>query len=514
MRVAPAGSEAEPGQVEVTQEFDYEMAVPVWAFLFAGPVRGALRGPNRAVRPWWLPPDQLTASAAATLSLLCVFAALAGYLGTLLTQTNTFFKEEFGVSDRQIGVMLAAVRVGALLAAVIAALADRRGRRRVLLWSAVAGCVVTATGALAPNLAALGVSQTVARAFSTALVLVISIIAVEEMPAGSRAFAVSVLSATGALGAGFAVMLVTVAGFGPAAWRILFLVPLAAVPVVLRMGRQIPETRRFTASDDRSPPSHGPRRRWQIPHGIDRGRLLLLSASGLSLSLFVLPASSFLNEYLRTDRGFSAGTITLFQILTNTPGGIGIVVGGKLADRRGRRLIGAVGVGAGVVFTVGMYLVGGWSIWLLSVLGTVFGAMAVPALGVYGPELFPTAARGAANGVINLASVVGSAIGLVLAGVLSDRLGGLGPAMAVLSIGGVAVVLLVLFLYPETASLELEDLNPHDAPLARELFAFEGLDPEFQVDRFPLGADEGLASPPSSTWDREPRDPEDEGTDR
>ena len=167
------------------------------------------------------------------------------------------------------------------------------------------------------------------------------------------------------------------------------------------------------------------------------------------------------------------------------------MVGGKLADRRGRRLIGAVGVGAGVVFTVGMYLVGGWSIWMLSLLGSVFGAMAVPALGVYGPELFPTAARGAANGVINLASVVGSAVGLVLAGVLSDRLGGLGPAMAVLSIGGVAVVLLVLFLYPETASLELEDLNPHDAPLARELFAFEGLDPEFQVDRFPLGRRRG-----------------------
>ncbi|MGZ4728620.1 MAG: MFS transporter [Acidimicrobiales bacterium] len=510
---------ADGSDLEVTQEFDYQLAVPVWAFLFAGPVRGALRGPNRAVRPWWLPPDQLGAGAAVTLSLLCVFAALAGYLGTLLTQTNTFFKEEFGVSDGQVGVMLAAVRVGALLALVIAASADRRGRQRVLLWSAVAGCVVTATGALAPNLAYLGVSQTVARAFSTARVLVISIIAVEEMPAGSRAFAVSVLSATGALGAGFAVMLVTVAGFGPAAWRILFLVPLAALPTVVRLGRRIPETRRFAASDHGADapagaPARRSRPRWRLPSGIDRGRLLLLSASGLALSLFVLPASSFLNEYLRTDRGFSAGTITVFQILTNTPGGLGIVVGGKLADRRGRRLIGAVGVGFGVVFTVAMYLVGGWSIWVLSLLGSVFGAMAVPALGVYGPELFPTAARGAANGIINLASVVGSAVGLVLAGVLSDRLGGLGPAMAVLSIGGVAVVLLVLFLYPETASLELEDLNPHDAPLARELFAFEGLDPEFEVDRFPLGADEGLSSPPASHRSTERRDPDEGDPDR
>ena len=72
-----------------------------------GRCASALRGPNRAGRPWWLPPDQLDAPAPRPLSLLCVFAVLAGYLGTLLTQTNTFFKEEFGVTDGQIGMMLA-----------------------------------------------------------------------------------------------------------------------------------------------------------------------------------------------------------------------------------------------------------------------------------------------------------------------------------------------------------------------------------------------------------------------
>ena len=168
---------------------------------------------------------------------------------------------------------------------MIAAAADRRGRRRVLLWSAVAGCVVTATGALAPNLAALGVSQTVARAFSTALVLVISIIAVEEMPAGSRAFAVSVLSATGALGAGFAVMLVTVAGFGPAAWRILFLVPLAAVPVVAAAGP--PDPRDPAGSPRPTTGADARRRRGRRAAGDSRpastgAGSLLLSASGLA----------------------------------------------------------------------------------------------------------------------------------------------------------------------------------------------------------------------------------------
>ena len=73
-----------------------------------------------------------------------------------------------------------------------------------------------------------------------------------------------------------------------------------------------------------------------------------------------------------------------------------------------------------------MFLTAGPGIWVWSLLGTVAGAMAVPALAVYGPELFPTDSRGMANGLINLFAVLGSATGLALAGWLADRTGGLG----------------------------------------------------------------------------------------
>jgi MFS family permease len=483
----------EGGRVAVTETIRYRLAVPVWGFLFELPLRRALRRPRPSAddgprrQPWWAPPDHLDARATVGLSLLCLFSVLAGYLGTLLSQTNTYFKQDFGVSDGAVGVMLAATRVGALLALAIVAVADRRGRRWVLMLSAVAGCALTATGALCPTLAWLGVSQTLARSFSTALTLVISIIAVEEMPAGSRAFAVSVLTATAALGAGMAVMLLKVADLGLNAWRVLYVVPLPAIPIVFVVGRHIPETERFTRQHHRAP-----RLRWREQlAAMDRGRLLLLSGAGFLLALFVLPASSFLNEFLRTDRGFSAGGIIAFQILTSTPGGIGIVVGGRMADKRGRRLVGSLGVGLGAGFTVLMFLTAGPAMWGWSLLGTVAGAMAVPALAVYGPELFPTHARGLANGLINLFTVLGSAAGLALAGWLSDRTGGLGTAMAILAVGPALVVGLVLLLFPETASVELEALNPTDATLAaaafasglgdapygHELLEFDGLEP-------------------------------------
>ena len=204
---------------------------------------------------------------------------------------------------------------------------------------------------------------------------------------------------------------------------------------------------------------------------------MLLAASALCFDIFVTPASAFLNEFLRTDRGFAPWQISVFTILTNTPGGIGIVVGGRLADARGRRVIGAIGLGAGVAFTVLMYLADDWTIWLWSILGAVIGAMAVPALAVYGPELFPTDSRGRANGVINVARAAGAAAGAFLAGYLADRLtGGLPHAITLLAIGPVIVVGLVLIFYPETAARELEDLNPEDAPLSRELLGLDGLD--------------------------------------
>ena len=92
----------------------------------------------------------------------------------------------------------------------------------------------------------------------------------------------------------------------------------------------------------------------------------------------------------------------------------------------------------------------------------MLGGLAVPALSVYGPELFPTALRTKANVVITTLGVCGSVVGLVAAGRLADRWS-LGPAVAVLGLSPAIVALLLIPRYPETAHRELEDLNPEDA---------------------------------------------------
>ena len=72
--------------------------------------------------------------------------------------------------------------------------------------------------------------------------------------------------------------------------------------------------------------------------------------SAFLLNLFKDPASQLLNEFLRDERGFSAARISLFSVATNLPGFFGVLIGGRIADTRGRRGVGAVAVlgGAGV----------------------------------------------------------------------------------------------------------------------------------------------------------------------
>jgi putative MFS transporter len=450
------------GTNRVEQTIDFWLGIPVWGWVFARPVTTRLRrlpevdAPPRT--PWWMPPDRFDLRQSTVLGALCGLSLIAGYLGTLLTQTITYASTEFDASDTAQGVTLAVVRVGVVGSLVLVGLADRRGRRSMLLWSATLACVFTATGALSPGLIALGASQTVARGLSTALAVLIGIVAVEEMPGGSRAYSVSVLAMTGALGAGSAVIAASISDQSVYAWRLLYVLPLFFLFAVRWVSRHLPETRRYLQHefdqpepvDERTARSH-------------RRRFALLAASGFLTALFTAPASSFLNEFLRTERGFSSAKVSLFTIATNTPGGIGIVVGGHLADTRGRRIVGAVGLLGGVGATVLMFLAMGAPMWLLSSVGAIVGAATVPALGVYGPELFPTGLRGRANAGLTVLAVAGSSIGLIAAGVLSDSLGGFGSTMAVLAIGPAIVAVLVLTLYPETAHLELEEINPEDA---------------------------------------------------
>ena len=442
------------GSIEVTETVSFRIAAPLWRPLLTWPMRRAL-AQRRDDVPWWAPPDRFDAHTARTISLLCIGMIVTGYLGAIIGQTATFASDEFGTSDRAQGFLFAAVRLGTLLTLLVTTLADRHGRRRLLLVAMTVGCSVTLLGAGSTGLWTLGGSQAVARGMATAISILIGIMAAEAAPRNSRAYVASVLSLTAGLGAGMVVWFLPIADAGIRAWRVLYLLPAIGLPVTWWLARHLRESSRFEQLRTDGGGDH------------DRGammgrRLILIAAVGFLVLLFAAPASQFRNDFLRDERGFSAAQVSLFVVVTNTPVGIGVAIAGKLADRRGRRPIGAFAVFGGTLLTLATYGLDGWGMWSASIFASIIGSMAAPALGVYSAELFGTARRGRANGIVSLVGLGGSALGLLIVGDLSERFDSFVAAFAVVAVAPMIVVALVLTLFPETAHRELEDINPGD----------------------------------------------------
>jgi putative MFS transporter len=442
------------GEVEVSEVTRWRLSLGVWGHVIHPAVVRNLRrteGRDRYRAPFWAPPHSLDERSGLVLGLLLSIALVTGYLGTVMTQTISFAADDFGRSTTAQGAALASVRIGTLGSLVLVAVSDRRGRRRLLLGSTAAACLATVIGAFAPTIEVLAATQTVARAFTTAATLLLAVVAAEEMPAGSRAYAISVMTMTGALGAGIAVWALPLADRDVRAWRILYLIPLLGLPVLVRVRRRLPESQRFTR----------PHRDATVVRGHAR-RFWAIGAALFCASAIGAPSSQLLVEFLREERGFAAARISLFTILTSTPAGIALVAGGRLADTRGRRVVVAAGIGGGSLLGAWAFVLHGWPLWVASLAATMLAALATPAMGAYGPELFPTGARAKANGILQVMSVAGSAVGLVVVGVVADRTGQVGDGMLVVLPLGLLVAVLALTVFPETAHRSLEQINPED----------------------------------------------------
>jgi MFS family permease len=444
-----------PGRI--VERTEYRLAIPWFGWLFRLPVlaliarRGQSPTHDPPIRsPWWAPPDRIDQRQALVLGLLGAVSMSSAFTNTLFTQTAQFAADDFGIDDFGFGVAGAVVRAGIVVALPFAVLADRWGRRRVIRAMAWAAPVVTSLGALAPNFPLLVATQAVGRPLGLALDFLIAVAVAEEMPRNSRAYAVSVMAMASGLGSGIAVMALPLADISASSWRLVYIVTLIWLVVAIDITRRLPETIRFERPHAVAPP-------------LDRRRFGTLATVAIFANLFVAPASFFQNRYLREVRGMDAGMISLFTLTTATPAALGLVVGGRFADIRGRRHVIAVTIPLATALLVLSFRVGGPPMWFSAFGGGFLGGIAYPALAVYRAELFPTGNRGRAAGLLTAAALLGGVAGILLTGHLVESGASYGNVIAMMALGQLVVVAVVLRRFPETAHQELEALNPEDA---------------------------------------------------
>ncbi|MFL5782802.1 MAG: MFS transporter [Thermoleophilaceae bacterium] len=449
---------------------EYRIAIPYFRLLWAPLVRRRARRVERAADageelprdpPWWAPPAPQTAEQTAAISSIALIALATGYAGGaggLLTQTLPYAADAYDASDAALGVGLAVVRAGVLLALLVGPFADRLGRRRFAAGAAVAHCVFAATIGLAPTFGVYIGAHVLLRCLDAGLSVSLFVLAVEVVPARNRTTIVSLLGlASGGAGA-LAVIAIPVAAAGRGGLVATYALQLLGLPLVLSAVRRLPESGRFlTHAGER----HGLR---ELVAARDvRRRVALLGGAVFLSSVFFAPLTEFYNRYLDRVQGLSPAAIVVFLGVTTAPAIPALIAGARYADRRGRKRIGVPLGAAGVLLYVGFLVTTSVAIWPLAAAANALASASGVALIVYGPEMLPTRVRAAGNNAILAMSVTGSALGLVVAGALAGPLG-IGHSIAVLAVFPLITLVLVALRFPETAGRELEDTSGDVAP--------------------------------------------------
>ena len=172
------------------------------------------------------------------------------------------------------------------------------------------------------------------------------------------------LALAGGFGFSFSVIILPFADIGRQAWRIPF--GLGALTILLApvIGRRLAETRRYEALA-RTDIDRG-RVRDIREQGYGR-RFLLLAAVAFLLNIFSAPSSQLANKYLTDVHHFSNSGIALFRtVTTGLPGLFGLVLGGRLAEVRGRRPIAAIALTIATATQMVFFLAGGALIWVMA----------------------------------------------------------------------------------------------------------------------------------------------------
>lgn len=371
---------------------------------------------------------------------------------------GTSVAEQAGLSGTMLGLGLAAIRLASLASLPLAGLADRRGRRTIVLGFTAIGLAVTALAALSPTYWWFVALFAVSRPFLSATNAVAQVAAAEHTSAGQRVRAMALVTGGYALGGGLVVVIRGIGGqaVGFRGVFALALVPLALLPV---LARHLTEPDRYQIQAAAAPAGPGASSRLPVLDALrgERGRrLLALMVVAFAVAFVTGPANSFVFVYLENVLGLSRAVSAVVVVAALPAGLIGLVLGRWAADTIGRRV--TAGVALAGIATAGVLTYSGSSGaaiggYLAAVLA---GAAFAPALAALAAELFPTSVRASVAGWLVAVGVVGAAAGLLAFGTLADRLDGFAPAAIFVAAPALAATLVFTRL-PETRGLELEE---------------------------------------------------------
>lgn len=335
-----------------------------------------------------------------------------------------------GVTAAGLGAGLGVIRLAGLASPVIAAQADRVGRRTVLVAATAIGVAATAIGGLALSFPIFVAVVALGRPFLSAANATVGVIVGERSTSADRASAVTVVTAAYGIGAGLpAALRAATDGALGFRWSMAAVGAVALIAVVAaRWVSEPAEFRRATV---------GPRVRLRE---LPLGQVLPLAAVTAAGGLVTGPLNGFLFVVGKQDLGLRPAAVSLLFVLGGPMGMVGLLAGRWGADHRGRVRTAQVGVVAvavaGAIAYSGSFaaLAAGYPLGVFGV------SLLAPSIGALAIEVIPTTVRGAVSGILAAAATAAGVVGLVTAGVIATATGSYGVPMTIIAVAALPAI--------------------------------------------------------------------------
>ncbi|HZP45928.1 MAG TPA: MFS transporter [Candidatus Binataceae bacterium] len=392
-----------------------------------------------------------------------VFAVLSyqGYAFSLLGVAAPFVAKGFGLDQTGIARMYAWISLNAFGALLLSRLADRMGRRRVLLFALLLTPLCSLGAALSTINAWFIAFEIVAYAaigasFTSAIVML-----AEALPIDQRSRGQGLANLAIGTGGGLCVILAPVLSHFGWSWRWLFALPTIGIALVPAMIRMVPESGRWEAASAAgvTERSHF----YDIFSTAYRGRAIPLLIATLLGEVAGAAVPTWVYYHAVSIVKLSPWQGSVILLVGGTISVAGLVLGVWMAERVGRvRTIVILGL-AGVVGVLAFY----WgpptncawpTLWLLLAhtwFATTGRGLTVAANSAV-TELFPTALRGTIMGWLLFCITLSAISAQVTISILARPLGGLSNVVGWLALLTIPSVLIWGWFMDETRGLSLE----------------------------------------------------------
>jgi putative MFS transporter len=404
------------------------------------------------------PPEPIPPEHRSLLLLVGAAYFIAGYDVMIYGFAAKQIQASFAIPEEDIGIVVAIFRLGVIPALLLAYLADRIGRRNLLMITLAGAAVSTVWTAFTQSLTEFIIAQTIARIFIYTEEILCMVVIAEEFSERTRGWAAGQLGALGALGGGAAALMFALVDLLPFGWRAIY--ALGAIPLLwlLWARRALPETRRFRERAQQG--TVGPLMSLIRNYP---GRLALIVAMCVLFGIAVGTTVSLASSFLQGTHGWLPWQVSTLILGAGFISILGTTTAGTLSDKYGRRVVAGVSVLiAGLSFALffawasGPWLVLFWTTGLFAVLAADVLKASL------GAELFPTSHRSLAAAIRFAASLFGGILAFVIERELFLIYGSHGPAVATLALAAPLCLIPIYFL-PEPAKKTLEEISAERA---------------------------------------------------